>query len=72
MMNNIDPYDMLIELNERLLRVERAHNRLAKDYERTQQEFTQSLIAHQKTQQHLLNLQKVVHRYLLDKSDTTK
>lgn len=64
MNNNFDPYDALIELNERLLRIERAHNRLARDYERSQQEFTQSLVAHQKTQQHLLNLQRVVHHYI--------
>lgn len=68
MNNDFDPYDALIELNERLLRLERAHNRLAKDYERTQKEFTEALESHRKTQIHLLNLQKVVHQFIVNPS----
>lgn len=66
MNNDFDPYDALISMNERLHRLEQAHNRLAKDYERTQKEFTEALISQQKTQQHLLNLQKLVHQFIVN------
>lgn len=63
MSNNFDPYDALIELNERLLRVERAHNRLAKDHERLQRELTIALDAVQTNQKHLLKLHQIIRGY---------
>jgi len=35
-----DPYDALIELNDRINRMEIAHNNLAKAFQKTEQEFT--------------------------------
>ena len=72
MNNDFDPYDALIELNERMLRVERAHNRLAKDYERTQKDLTETLKALQTTQQHVLKLHQIIHSYTANRPDTNK
>lgn len=38
-----DPYDALIELNARLTEVEKRHNMLVRDYEKTQRELSQAL-----------------------------
>lgn len=37
--NDWDPYDALIDLNERLLRLETAHNNLAHAYEQSEREL---------------------------------
>lgn len=41
--NNFSPYDALMELNERLHTVEQAHNRLARDYVKTQDDLLEAL-----------------------------
>lgn len=64
MMNNIDPYDMLIELNERLLRLERAHNGLVRQNERLERELTIALDAVKTNQQHLLKLHQIIKGFV--------
>lgn len=41
--NNFSPYDALIELNERMLRLEKKHNQLARDYMQTERDLTEAL-----------------------------
>lgn len=50
---DFNPYDALVELNERLMRVEQAHNALARAFEQTEREVNvilQSVQALQKAQ----------------------
>lgn len=56
--NNFDPYEMLIEIQERLSRLEHVHNKLAHAFERSEQELTQALHLLKALQQHHLKLRK--------------
>ena len=44
MFNDFDPYDALITLNEKLLRLEHAHNALANAYEKNMRDYKEFLI----------------------------
>lgn len=57
-MTDFDPFEVLMEITERLNRLENAHNNLAHAYERSEQELNQALDA-------LQHLQKS-HLYLSD------
>lgn len=57
-MTDFDPFEALMDLNERMNRLEHAHNNLACAYERTEKELDQTMEA-------LLSLQKS-HLYLSD------
>lgn len=58
--NGFSPYDALIELNERLTRLEKAHNQLAHAFQRTETEFNQLLKSHQNLQKAHLSLSQLV------------
>lgn len=51
--NNFDPYEILIQLNERLTRLEIVHNKLARSYQLSQRDLDVAL-------QTINHLQKVV------------
>jgi len=56
MMNNFDPYDLLIETAERLSRLEQAHNKLAHAYQKSEQDLTTTIQSLHSLQKHYLNL----------------
>lgn len=51
-----DPYNALIELNERLLRLETAHNRLANAYQKSENDLSIALDSLQSLQKAYLSL----------------
>jgi hypothetical protein len=59
--NSFDPYDALIELNERMNRLEVTHNKLAHAYQRTEQELNIALQSLNSLQKGHLALSRVVH-----------
>ena len=69
MNNNFDPYDALIELNARMLRLEKAHNNLARRFEKTEQDLNNTLSSLRSTQQHVLNLHQIIQSYNANKPD---
>jgi len=66
---NFNPYDALIELNERLSNLEQVHNQLAHDYLKTQQELTIALECLNTLQKGHLALSNTVTSGLMDKFD---
>jgi predicted nuclease with TOPRIM domain len=58
--NQFDPYDALIELNERINRMEIAHNKLAHAFQQTEQEFTMLSKAFNNLQKSHLKLSELV------------
>jgi hypothetical protein len=67
MKHQFDPYDLLIELNERLSRLEVAHNKLARAYEQTEKDFSVLLTSHQHLQKAHLTLSELWAHQTLDK-----
>ena len=57
---NFDPYDALIELNKRLHEVEKKHNMLAQDYQRSQSDLNIALNSLQNLQRSYLKLSQLV------------
>lgn len=58
--NDFDPYDMLIQLSERLHRLEQAHNRMADAFHKTEVELNIALHSLRNLQQrHLQLTQKI-------------
>ena len=55
---NFDPYEILIETQERLSALEKAHNRLAYAFEQSEKETNQILEMLRALQQHHLRLRK--------------
>lgn len=53
-----DPYDVLMELQERLSTLERAHNNLAHAFEASEQELNQTLEMLRTLQQYHLRLRR--------------
>lgn len=62
-----DPYDLLIQLNERLMHLERQHNAMARDYQQTQRELNVALDSLQTLQRGHLALSELVGLSLLEK-----
>jgi hypothetical protein len=62
-----DPYDMLIELNERLNRLETAHNKMAHAYQKTEEELSMTLSSLQSLQKAHLALSELWAHQTLDK-----
>ena len=58
--SNFDPYDALIELSEKLKRLEYAHNALARDYVKTQGDLQIALESLNSLQKGHLALSKIV------------
>lgn len=58
--NNLDPYDMLIQLSERVNRLETVHNRLAHDYQKSQADLNIALNSLQNLQHSYLKLSQLV------------
>ena len=54
--NNFDPYDALVELNERMNRMEHAHNALAHAFHQTEQEVSVLLKTIQSQQQTIISM----------------
>ena len=67
-----DPYDALIELNDRINRMEIAHNNLAKAFQRTEQELNMALTSLQHLQKSHLKLSELVSIAAIDKFSITK
>lgn len=59
MRTQFDPYDMLIELNERLNRLEAAHNKLAHAYQQTERDLSMTLDSLQSLQKAHLTLSEL-------------
>lgn len=57
---NFDPFDALIQLNARLKEVEKKHNLLARDYEKTQQDLNVALDAIQNLQQAYVKMAETI------------
>lgn len=70
-MTDFDPYNALIELNERLLRLEKAHNHLAHAYEKSERELNMALDALQSLQISHLVLSNIVSQENQDNTDST-
>lgn len=60
MFDHIDPYDMIIQIQNRLLTLENAHNALAHRFQKTESEFNVLLVSHQALQTSMLNLTKLM------------
>lgn len=58
--SGFDPYDALIELNERLTRLEKAHNKLAHAFQESEKEFNVLLTSFQNLQKAHLTLSQLV------------
>lgn len=59
--NSFSPYDALIELNERMNRLEKAHNNLARAFETSEQEYNQLMVSHQQLQKAYLTLNELIN-----------
>lgn len=64
---NFDPYDLLIQVNDRLQRLEQAHNAMARDYSKTQTDLAVTLNNYRNLQRSHLALADVVMKAELDK-----
>lgn len=64
-----NPYDVLINLSERMRHLEQAHNRLAEAFQRTENEFNQLLKAFQNLQKSHLALSELVGAAAISKFD---
>jgi hypothetical protein len=60
-MNDFDPYDLLMQMNERMLTMERAHNKLAAAFSKSEHELTMALQSLCNLQQAHLKLSQYVH-----------
>jgi hypothetical protein len=58
-MTDFDPYDMLVDITQRLARLESAHNKMAQAYQQHEQEVTITL--------HTLKQLQIQHQSLLQK-----
>ena len=67
MIHNFDPYDALIELNERMNRMEHAHNALARAHQQSEQELNSALKSLKNLQQHHILLQTQLHTLVTNK-----
>jgi Ca2+-binding EF-hand superfamily protein len=67
-----DPYDALVELNERINRMEIAHNNLAKAFQRTEQELNTALNSLQQLQKGHLKLSELVSIAAIAKFNITE
>lgn len=61
-----DPYDALIEMNERLHRLEQAHNTMAHAYAKSEKELTVALHSLRNLQQHHLKLSQKFTKFEVD------
>ena len=55
---HFNPYDLIIDMQERLQRLEKAHNNLAHAFEATEQELNQTLEILRSLQQHHVRLRQ--------------
>lgn len=66
MMPKIDPFDMLIDMNRRLVLLQEAHNNLAEAHNQSQTELNITLFALQNLQKHVVNLEHKIKLYQRD------
>lgn len=64
--NNFDPYDMLMQMSERMLVMEKAHNKLAEAFTKSEHELTIALHSLRNLQQAHLKLSQHVHNVNID------
>lgn len=67
--SDFDPYDALIQLNDRLGRLEQVHNQLASDYLKSQSELTSALVSLNHLQKSHLKLSELVSVSAMAKFD---
>lgn len=67
MPNDFDPYDALIELNERMNRLEQAHNNLARAHQQSERDLNTTLKSLKNLQQHFLIYQEDIRKIILNK-----
>lgn len=58
--NKFDPFDALVQLNTRLHEVEKKHNALVQDYQRTQHELSIALESIQSLQQAYIKMAETI------------
>ena len=69
MMNNdFDPYDALIQMNERLHALEKAHNKMAHAYQASERDLSIALNSLRNLQQQHLKLSQYVYNTKIDKN----
>lgn len=62
--NNFDPYEMLINLQERLHRLEQAHNQMAHAYRKTEVDLSVTLHSLRSLQQSFLTQSQIVQELI--------
>lgn len=67
--HGFDPYDALIELNERLNRLELAHNQMAHAYMKTEKDLSVCLHSLRNLQQHHLKLSQKLAKFEEDSNN---
>jgi hypothetical protein len=70
--SGFDPYNALVELNERLLRLEQAHNMLANDYMKSQRDLDITMNSLNSLQKGHLHLSQLVGVAAISKYDIKK
>jgi ATP adenylyltransferase/5',5'''-P-1,P-4-tetraphosphate phosphorylase II len=60
MFGDFDPYDALIAMDQRLGQLTDAHNRMANEFMKVQQEFSTLLVSHHQLQQAHLKLSDLI------------
>ena len=64
--NDFDPYDILMMLNDRLNRLERAHNGLCDAVKKTDIDLSVALHSIRHLQQNHVKLSSEIHQYILN------
>lgn len=60
-----NPYDELVLLNQKLDRLEKAHNAMARDYQITQNEFNVLIESHQELQKAYIAIAEIIGHKVL-------
>lgn len=69
---DFSPYDALMELNDRMARMEHAHNNLAREFQKTSNDFNILLEQFNNLQKSHLHLTKLVGLTAIDKYTNNK
>lgn len=67
--SDFDPYDALIELNERINRMEQAHNNLASAFQRTEKELNLALTSLNHLQKGHLSMSRLINAMAITQYD---
>jgi hypothetical protein len=72
MPNDFDPYDVIMQMTDRILRLEIAHNKLVEGLHKTDKELNIALHALRHLQQEHINLSSTFSRYVIDQEEAAK